>query len=786
MHKLSQISLTKPSVFNLHMRSNHLLVAAALLMAGCTATKKNDSKEPAIATLGAEPISTSEFQYVYEKNNAGNEDAYTRESVTDYLNLYTNFKLKVKEAESRGLDTTTAFKRELEGYKEQLAQPYLSEKSVTDQLVKQAYDRLGQEVNASHILFSLQPDAAPEDTLAAYNKAIEVRQRALNGEDFGKLAQTFSQDPSAADNKGNLGYFTAMQMVYPFEDAAYKTPVGQVSMPVRTRFGYHLIKVNDKRQARGEIKVAHIMVRATPGMPKADSLAAKQRIDAIYKRLQRNENWDKLASEFSEDANSAQNGGELPWFGTGRMIPNFEDAAFALNKESETSKPVLTPYGWHIIKLIDKRGLPAFEDMEQNLRNKIAKDSRSELNRTAFLKRIKAENNFTEVAAAKSAALASANQELLQGQWSYNTSDKSLNQTLFTIQGKPYTIGNFYTFVKEQQRPRATGTPEYAMKTMYDAFVDKSLVEYEKANLENKYKDYRMLVKEYHDGILLFQLMDEKVWSKAVEDSVGLQAFFEANKEKYKWGPRVQATIISAANKDLLNKAKEQLAVRRYAVKAANLPDVLFEQNKTDLSKEAIARLNEFADILKENPSLSIDINGHTDAREAASRADLASQRAQRVAQYLAQEGVPAAQIKTNVLGKSKQVGPDNTETGRRRNRRASFTLYSSDVSALADNMNKNNPLDVQITEKKFQKGEHKVLDSVNWEKGTYTLQQNGREYLIIINEVLEPGYKKLNETRGQVISDYQNYLEQQWVQQLREKYPVNVNQNEIDKLVKK
>ncbi|MDX5435698.1 MAG: peptidylprolyl isomerase, partial [Pontibacter sp.] len=217
------------------MRSNHLLVAvAALAIAGCTATKKTDSKEPTIATLGNQPISLSEFRYVYEKNNSGNDDAYTRQSINDYLNLYTNFKLKVLEAEQRGLDTTTAFQRELEGYKEQLAQPYLTEKSVTDLLVKEAYERMKQEVNASHILISLAPDAAPADTLEAYNRIMELRKRAQSGEDFGKLAQQFSQDPSAAENKGELGYFTALQMVYPFEDAAYKTAVGEVSMPVRT------------------------------------------------------------------------------------------------------------------------------------------------------------------------------------------------------------------------------------------------------------------------------------------------------------------------------------------------------------------------------------------------------------------------------------------------------------------------------------------------------------------------------------------------------------------------
>ncbi|MER2996245.1 peptidylprolyl isomerase [Pontibacter populi] len=770
------------------MRSNHLLVAvAALALAGCTASNKNNSKEPAIATLGSQPLSTSEFKYVYEKNNGGNEDAYSEKSVEDYLELYTNFKLKVLEAESRGLDTTTAFNRELEGYKEQLALPYLTENSVTDKLVREAYERSKQEINASHILITLDPDAAPQDTLAAYNKVMALRKRAQAGEDFAKLAKENSQDPSAAENGGNLGYFTAMQMVYPFENAAYNTEAGQLSMPVRTRFGYHLIKVHNKRAARGEVKVAHIMVRATPGMPKADSLAAKQRIDAIYKRVQRNENWDKLTSEFSEDDNTADNGGELPWFGTGRMIPAFEEAAFALQKEGEIAKPTLTPYGWHIIKLIEKRGLPPYEDMEQNLRNKVAKDSRSELNKAVFLKRIRQENNFTEVAEAKTAAFSKANDALLKGTWNFeqNEKDKTQKATLFTIQGKPYTVADFYSYVEENQRPRTNGTPEYAMTLLYDNFVNKSLLDYERANLENKHTDYRMLVREYHDGILLFQMMDEKVWSKAVEDSVGLKAYFEANKENYKWGERVDAIVISAANKDLLKAAQSQLDKRRYAVKTAKIPDILFDNGKATLTKEGIAQLNEVAELLTEMPNTSLDINGHTDSREEAAAKDLAQKRAQAVAEYLQQEGVPTAQLTINSLGKTKQAGPDKTETGRRRNRRVSFTLYSSDLGALADNLNAGNPLAVQISEKKFQKGENKAVDAVKWEPGTYNTQLNGREYLVIINKVLQPGYKQLNEVRGAAISDYQNYLEEQWVKQLREKYPVNVNKSELEKLIK-
>ena len=768
------------------MRSNQLLVAAAaLLMAGCTATRKNDKQDPIIATIGSQPIYTSEFQYVYEKNNGGNEDAYTRKSVTEYLDLYTRFKLKVMEGESRGLDTTTAFRRELEGYKEQLAQPYLTEKNVTDKLVQEAYERLKQEVNASHILISLPADPEPKDTLAAYNQAMELRKRITAGESFEKLAREYSQDPSATENGGNLGYFTAMQMVYPFEDAAYKTEVGQLSMPVRTRFGYHLIKVNTKRQAQGEVKVAHIMVRATPGMPKADSLVAKQRIDAIYKRVQRKENWEKLTAEFSEDANSAANGGELPWFGTGRMIPSFEEVAFSLKKEGDIAPPVLTPYGWHIIKLIGKQGLPPFEDMEQSLRNKIAKDSRSELNKAAFLKRIKAENNFVENTEAKTAALGKASDALLQAKWDYDANDKSLKTTLFTIQGKPYTVADFYSFAKAEQRPRTSGTAAHYLGMLYDNYVNKSLMEYERANLENKHADFRMLVKEYHDGILLFQLMDEKVWSKAVEDTVGLKAYFEQNRDKYQWGARAHATVISAASKELLDQAQQQLGQRRYEVRQAKPADLLFEANNSALDKDDLAKLNDLAERLKNNANLSLEVNGHADSREAAGKRDVSAERSKRVVAYLTERGVPAARLTAAALGKSKQAASDNTETGRRRNRRVSFALYSSDLSVLAANLNADNPLGVQIAEKKYQKGENKAVDAIQWEKGTYTIEQNGRQYLIIVHDVLAPAPKQLHEVRGQATADYQNYLDEQWVKQLQEKHPVTINQPEVEKIIK-
>ncbi|MCB2376087.1 peptidylprolyl isomerase [Hymenobacter sp. BT635] len=757
-------------------------LAAALLAAGCQTTKSTTTaKQPIVETLGTHEVPAGEFAYVYRKNNGSAPEFGTRPSVQEYLDLYTNFKLKVLEAEQRGLDTTQAFKRELEGYKQQLAQPYLTEKSVTDQLVREAYDRMSKEVSASHILLRLAPDASPADTLAAYNKIMALRQRVTGGEDFNKVAAETSEDPSARDNGGKLGYFTAMQMVYPFESAAYRTKVGEVSPPVRTRFGYHIIKVNDVRTAQGEIKVAHLMIRATPGMPKADSVTAKKKIDEIYSRLQRNESWDKLVAQFSEDAGSAANGGELPPFGTGRMIPSFEEAAFKLQKPGDLSAPVQTPYGWHLIKLVEKQPVPKFEDMEASLKSKVSKDSRSELNRTAFLKRIRTENQFTENQAGKDYAFAKADTSLVNGRFKYTAPAPATkasktpdgNAPLFTIKGKAYPVKDFLAYVQQNQRAKAGADPRFTMQQLYDQYVDQTLTDFEKANLETKYEDYRMLVKEYRDGILLFQLMDEKVWSKAIEDTVGLQKFFADNQSKYQWEPRVQGTVISAATPQLLNQAQTQLKAGRYEVKRVVPPTVVFLAGKSAVIKANWANLDRLASRLQTDTTLTLTVTGRTKRGEAAT---LAAARANSVKNYFTNKaGVPARRIKTTT---SKAASADGS---------ALLSMISTSPSALEESLNEQNPLAVQIQQRSFQKGDNKVVDELMSKgPGTYTVNKDGRYYAVTIDKVLPAGPKTLAEARGQATSDYQNFLEKQWISQLREQYPVKVNQSEVDKLVTK
>jgi peptidyl-prolyl cis-trans isomerase SurA len=772
----------------MHKRTLYAGAAVVTLLAGCQASKPAASAPtaatttgPAVETLGTYPVPANEFAYVYRKNNSTAADYGTRQSVTDYLDLYTNFRLKVLEAEQKGLDTTQAFKRELDGYRQQLAQPYLTEKSVTDQLVREAYDRMGQEVNASHILIRVAPDATPQDTLAAYQKVEKIRQQALAGEDFGQLARTQSEDPSAKENAGKLGYFTAMQMVYPFESAAYKTPVGQISQPIRTRFGYHLIKVNDKRTAQGEIKVAHLMIRMNANAAKSDSLTAKKKIDELYSRLKKGENWDKLIAQFSEDAGSAANGGELPPFGTGRMIPSFEEVAFKLQKPGDISAPVQTPYGWHVIKLIERQPIAKFADVESSLKSKVAKDSRSELNKAAFLKRVRQEDQFVEVPAAKTYAFSKADTALVAGRYKYvapATPAKASkaandNSALFTIKGKTYTVKDFLTYAQQNQHPRTGAQPAFAMQQLYDQYVEQSLTDFEKSSLENKYEDYRMLVKEYRDGILLFQLMDEKVWSKAIEDTVGLKKYFAENQAKYQWDQRVQGTVVSAATPALLARTQKELKIGRFPV-TKNVPKTLANRNgAATLTKIGVMAISELNKRMLQDTLTRVTFTGRLKQGEKPS---LAAARADSAARYMQRHGIAARRI-TKAALKTPTMADALTQVA----------LVSGNPTAIEAELNEQNPLSVQITQRIFQKGDNKVMDDLlSKGPGTYNVQKDGRYYAVTIDQTLPAGPKTLAEARGQATSDYQTYLEKEWISQMRTTRPVKVNEAEVSKLITK
>lgn len=737
-----------------------------------TTTKPVEDSGPYLIKVGSKKISPAEFKYVYNKNNSSNDSAYTLKNINEYLDLYTNFRLKVAEAESLGYDTVTSFKKELDGYKKQLAQPYLKEKGVTERLINEAYERMKEDVNASHILLKLSEDAEPKDTLEVYKKIMDLRARALKGEDFGKLAEQYSQDPSAKENKGSLNYFTSLQMVYPFEDKAYNTKVGDISMPVRTKFGYHIIKVNGRRPSQGTVTVAHIWARFTEEQEASDSVEAVKKINEIYKRLQKGEKWDELASQFSDDTRSAKTGGVLTEFGVAQMTPKFEEAAFSLKKPGEYTKPVRTPYGYHIIKLIEKKPIAPFETLEASIKAKVGKDSRSDLNKIEFLKRIKNENNFVENKAGLDLAYSKADSNLVKGTWTYDEKSTELNTTLFTIKGKVYTVKDFFAYLKAKQRPKSH-SPRYIVEEVYKEYVDASLVAFEESHLEGKYEDYKMLVREYRDGILLFQIMDENVWNKAVQDTAGQRKFFEANKSNYKWGERVDATVFNCANKEILAKVKEYLKSSVYPLNEDKPTPVNFEKDVDTLDAKSRSFLEQSINQMIRDKHLTAEI------QLASLKSEDKSHGAKRVAEIKKIfDNKKIASNRYNIVDNGSILTVEKAYFG--------IKLYSSSKNTIEKLLNVTNALNVKVADGKFQKGDNEFVDATPRTKGEYTLNKNDRIQYVIIRDTEAPRNKYFEECKGSVISDYQNHLEKEWLAKLKQKYTVSLNQEEINKLVKK
>jgi len=517
--------------------------------------------DPILLSVGDEQVPRSEFERVFKKNNK--DTVYTEKSVQDYLDLYINYKLKVLEAEALKMDTSETFKTELAGYRKQLAQPYLTDKNVSEQLIKEAYDRLKNDVRASHVLIKCGNEALPKDTVLAYNRALKIRDMILKGADFAKVARDSSEDPSAKDNGGDLGYFTGMQMVYPFETAAYNNKIGSLSMPVRTRFGYHIIKTLDLRPAQGEIHVAHLMVR----MPKDanDSIVkvAEAKIKEAQAMLNSGAQWDTVVTKYSEDKASAKKGGDLPFFGTGRMVPEFEKAAFALKNDGDISNIVKTTYGWHIIKRLEKRGMPTFDEKKGELRQMIMRDSRNETSRLSMVNKIKAEYRFKEISKSKDAFINILDTSLASGEWDLKKAD-SFNGNMFSLSDstgtvKNYAVQDFAKYISTHQTKRATTSPQVIGYSMYDQWMQEEVLAYEEARLDNKYVDFKNLMKEYRDGILLFDLTDKMVWTKAVKDTIGLQQFHEKTQNNYMWGERCNATIFQCNNETTAAELRKQL-----------------------------------------------------------------------------------------------------------------------------------------------------------------------------------------------------------------------------------
>lgn len=489
-----------------------------------------------LLTVNETPVYIDEFKQVYEKNL----DLVTDESAKDidnYLELYINYKLKVQEAYQLKLDTIASYRKELEGYKKELLAPYLQDKEFIESLVKEAYERTKFDVKASHILVRVPKNILPQDTLTYYNKINEARKRILQGENFEEVAKDVSEDPSATTNGGNLGYFNVFKMVYPFENAAYSTAKGNVSKPFKTRFGYHVIKVYDKRLSKGEFEVAHMLLRS-------ENEKSKEKIEGIYKDIKEGKiSFEDATKEFSEDLISAKNGGKLKRFGTGDMVEDFEKVVLSLEEENEISTPFKTQFGWHIVKLIKRHPVASFDELKSALNKKVRSSSRIKLSDKSMLDGLK-ETYKIQV-----------NDKALQPFYNLEKNvdlDNNLKETLLVINEREILQKDFYKFIQRRKN--------YSVKELFNQFKNIEILNYFKDDLVQNNQEFRSVYLEYKEGLLLFELMQRKIWNESSKNKEGLEKYYQENRKKYaKELSEIRGKVMNDYQKDLEENWIEEL-----------------------------------------------------------------------------------------------------------------------------------------------------------------------------------------------------------------------------------
>ncbi|WP_026706320.1 peptidylprolyl isomerase [Flavobacterium soli] len=629
-----------------------------------------DSKKEVLFSIDGKPYYTDEFSRVYKKNIDLVKDE-SQKDLNQYLDLFVGYKLKINKANKLGLQNNPKYQTELRSYRNQLSKNYLTDTKVTKELIEEAYNRSQKEIKASHILIMVDENASPADTLKAYNKIVDLRKKAASGEDFGNLAAQFSEDPSAKENKGDLGYFSAFRMVYAFESGAYKTKKGEISKPIRTRFGYHLIKVNDIRNNRGEVSVAHIMImKPADGSP---SDKGKIKIQDIYKKLQQGEKFEELAKQFSEDKSSAGKGGTLNTFSSGQLSSTiFEDVAFSLNQENPVSEPFESEYGWHIVKFLEKHPIKTFQEMEADLEAKIRKDDRSRLIVESMNDRLRKKYAVKRNEKMYASILKAVDTKIYTGEWNIPANTANFDTALFSIKDKNISGTTFLNFMYGQQK----GLPEIKpvaklVDNLYEKFLDQQLNVYYNDNLENEFPEFADVMEEYRDGLLLFDLMEKEIWEKSKNDTIGLENFYQKNSGNYKWKNRYDVLIVSSTKADFIKKAHKLL-----------------------------------------------------------------------------KKGKSADYIKVNL----------------------------------------NSGKDVEVLEKEgvFEEGNEALPQNVTFKEGVTDVIKQGDYYFATrVNKVIPAGNKTLEECKGKVVNDYQQYLEENWVSDLKKEFTITVNKDTFEKVKK-
>lgn len=513
------------------------------------------AKDPVLMKINGKDVHLSEFEYLYNKNN---QQQIEKESLEQYVDRFVTYKLKVADALAEKIDTTPAFIKEFEGYRTELVKPFLEDTTVNDRLVKEAYERMKMNVDIDHIMLPLGTDF--NDNKKQIARLDSIKKCIENGEDFGALAQKFSVDPSVRRNQGHYGFISAGMFPYVWEKTAYDTPVGKVSEPFRTDFGNHLIRNNGSRPALGTVEVEHILLLFPRGASQTAKDSIKLSIDSIYTAVKAGADFEQMAREKSQDPGSAVNGGKLPWFGINQMVRPFEEVSFAL-KDGEISAPFETTYGYHIVKKLGHRDVPALADVRANILKKISMDERSTMARDAKIEELKKLYKYKVNEKASKVLEAELKKH---GQYDSAFVQGVLAKSkvpLFSFAKKVVPISVLAKLVNPKAQLNNESAVGYIMGKV-DGYAKKEIMDYYIDNIINDNAEYRNLIHEYKDGMLLFEVSNQKVWEGASKDTVGLTNYFEANRAKYTWDkPRFKGIILSAKNDSIADAVKRDMAI---------------------------------------------------------------------------------------------------------------------------------------------------------------------------------------------------------------------------------
>ena len=631
------------------------------------------NKDKVLFTVNGEDVFLSEFQYIYEKNNSKNAD-YSKESVEEYLELYKKFKLKVHKAREEGLDTVRTLKEELSGYRKQLAQSYLKDREINNRLIEEVVERMKEDIEVSHIFVSAEDKASELKKESAKSKITEIHKKLGEGQPFDLIAQSLSEDRSSKTRAGYLGYYTAPlpNGFYAFENAMYNTEVGDYSEVVKSKMGYHIIKVTKKRPSRGQVEVAHILLRKKP-KERPNNVTAEI-ADSVYQLILQGRNFENMAGKFSEDSKTKAKGGYLGYLAINQFDIKFEDAAFALEENGQFSAPVETEIGYHIIKRINKRDDSNPELLKKRVKAQISNDDRFQIAQENLIKQVKVDAKFKENKEVLDEFVKSLDETFFSYKW--KTPLMENNPTLFELDGIDYSLMSFAKFVKNsvKDRLRFNRVKSYEAATMalYDSYVNQTVMAYEEKNLEVKYPEFKSLMREYREGILLFEITKNKVWDKASQDTTGLQAYFADNASNYMWTERVKVMHYEIDSKD----EKAAISIYKYAQKK--------EHDKVQKKYDDV-------------PGLTLTVN--------------------ELIMDKADKRILEMQLKDGGMSPLK-MDKDS----------AHFYKYAG---------------------------------------------------------MMEPEQKTLDEARGYVIADYQDFLESEWVEQLASEYPIKVNKSVLKSIIK-